>query len=400
MDLFGLENSQEFAVSWWPKITDPIQAISPIWNTTRFFGTHVYRFQPATERPTLLELSLLVAITIMRIYMMYIIFVTDAWDLIFVSSSQLVEKGLDIVLKLPFVMMLFAPWLFLIRKPLFSHISRDAVIFDTLMARYNYPPNYQFFHMLSTILTMAAISIPVFSLAFIRGFEFWMDHFIVLTFVGFSWAGGLLLNTMCNVLLLHVLFRLEVINDLLRKNFISNCVQHNTSYARQLIKTVMRMHDKLSDISSDCSKCFAITVRENENCAVVITMLHVLASQLITTFAFIRVLFYRYDARELKDCIFYTIGTTSYCLLPIFTIWIAGHIKKRNIITWKLVHRIINTTDVIEVEDLLQQFSEQMNHRIPSVDFRFFDVDWPLLVKACSEACTYLIIMIQFETKQ
>ncbi|XP_061500800.1 uncharacterized protein LOC1282041 [Anopheles gambiae] len=148
--------------------------------------------------------------------MIYIILVTDAWDLIFVSSSQLVEKGLDIVLKIPFAMMLFVPWIFLFRKTKIFYISRDLDIFDALIAKYNYPANYQFFHMFSTLFATAAISIPLLSLASIRGLEFWMDHFFVLTFVGFSWSGGLLYNNICNVLLFHILYRIEVINDFLR----------------------------------------------------------------------------------------------------------------------------------------------------------------------------------------
>uniref|UniRef100_A0A182JRQ7 Gustatory receptor n=1 Tax=Anopheles christyi TaxID=43041 RepID=A0A182JRQ7_9DIPT len=403
MDLFGLENSREYAVSWWPKINDLVHAISPIWNTSRAFGTHVIRFDTTKGRPTSLDLVLSLAITFLRIYMMYIIHVTDAWDLIFVSSSQLVEKGLDIVLKIPFYMMLFVPWIFLFRKRKFSHISEDLAIFDALIAKHNYPLNYQFFHIFSTLLTTASISIPLISLASIRGFEFWMDHFIVLTFVGFSWAGGLLYNTICNVMLFHILYRLEAINDFLRKNFCSNRIQDHRENALPLIKTLMRLHDKLSDISTNCSQCFGFsvgtTVFGTLASLVVLTMIHVLVSQLLTTFAFIRVIFYHFNVVELNDCIFYTIGTTSYCCLPIITIWIAGHIKKRTIVTWKLVHRIINTTAAMEAENLFQQFSEQMNHRTPSVDFRFFDVDWPLLVKACSEAATYLIIMIQFETK-
>uniref|UniRef100_A0A182XNY1 Gustatory receptor n=1 Tax=Anopheles quadriannulatus TaxID=34691 RepID=A0A182XNY1_ANOQN len=395
MDLFGLENSRELVVSWWPKINDIVHAVSPIWNTSRAFGIHVLRFDTTTDRPTLLELVLSFAITIIRIYMIYIILVTDAWDLIFVSSSQLVEKGLDIVLKIPFAMMLFVPWIFLFRKTKIFYISRDLDIFDALIAKYNYPANYQFFHMFSTLFATAAISIPLLSLASIRGLEFWMDHFFVLTFVGFSWSGGLLYNNICNVLLFHILYRIEVINDLLRKSITRDRLEDDLGSVLQLIKTLMRLHDKLSDISTNCSQCFGFSV----GTSVFITMIHVLISQLITTFAFIRVIFYHYNETELNDCIIYTIGTTSYCCLPIITIWIAGHIKKRNVITFKLVHRIINTTNVVEIEDLLQQFSEQMTHRSPSVDFRFFDVDWPLLVKACSEAATYLIIMIQFETK-
>uniref|UniRef100_A0A6E8UZJ9 Gustatory receptor n=1 Tax=Anopheles coluzzii TaxID=1518534 RepID=A0A6E8UZJ9_ANOCL len=420
MDVFGLENSRELVVSWWPKINDVVHAVSPIWNTSRAFGIHVLRFDTTTDRPTLLELVLSFAITVIRIYMIYIILVTDAWDLIFVSSSQLVEKGLDIVLKIPFAMMLFVPWIFLFRKTKIFYISRDLDIFDALVnvpflffvrtscflfsaiiflfiqiAKYNYPANYQFFHMFSTLFATAAISIPLLSLASIRGLEFWMDHFFVLTFVGFSWSGGLLYNNICNVLLFHILYRIEVINDFLRKSITSDRLEDDLGSVLQLIKTLMRLHDKLSDISTNCSQCFGFSV----GTSVFITMIHVLISQLITTFAFIRVMFYHYNETELNDSIIYTIGTTSYCCLPIITIWIAGHIKKRNVITFKLVHRIINTTNVVEIEDLLQQFSEQMNHRSPSVDFRFFDVDWPLLVKACSEAATYLIIMIQFETK-
>uniref|UniRef100_A0A182HK27 Gustatory receptor n=1 Tax=Anopheles arabiensis TaxID=7173 RepID=A0A182HK27_ANOAR len=395
MDVFGLENSRELVVSWWPKINDVVHAVSPIWNTSRAFGIHVLRFDTTTDRPTLLELVLSFAITVIRIYMIYIILVTDAWDMIFVSSSQLVEKGLDIVLKIPFAMMLFVPWIFLFRKTKIFYISRDLDIFDALIAKYNYPANYQFFHMFSTLFATAAISIPLLSLASIRGLEFWMDHFFVLTFVGFSWSGGLLYNNICNVLLFHILYRIEVINDFLRKSITSDRLEDDLGSVLQLIKTLMRLHDKLSDISTNCSQCFGFSV----GTSVFITMIHVLISQLITTFAFIRVMFYHYNETELNDSIIYTIGTTSYCCLPIITIWIAGHIKKRNVITFKLVHRIINTTNVVEIEDLLQQFSEQMNHRSPSVDFRFFDVDWPLLVKACSEAATYLIIMIQFETK-
>ncbi|XP_035919726.1 uncharacterized protein LOC118517577 [Anopheles stephensi] len=324
--------------------------------------------------------------------MIYVIFTTDSWNLLFTSSSQYVENGLDILLKIPIAMVVCIPWIMLVRKPQIARLSHDFIIFDKLMTKFKYQNNYQFFHIIATIFAVIDILIPLAILAAIRGFNFWFVHFLVLGFVGFSWSGGLLFNTTFNILLFHILYRMEVVNDLLRDILHSDRSQSSKEATLEQIKTIMRMHDKLGDIANNCSRCFAISI--------VLTMLHVLVSQLFTVFAFVRVLFYHYDANELKDCIFYIIGTTSYCMMPISTIWMAGDIKKRTVVTWKLIHRIINTTEAMEVEDLLQQFSEQMNHRSPSIDFRLFDVDWPLLVQACSEAATYLIIMIQFGTKQ
>ncbi|XP_053660314.1 uncharacterized protein LOC128709341 [Anopheles marshallii] len=324
--------------------------------------------------------------------MIYVVFTTDSWDLLFTSSSQYVENGLDILLKIPIGLVVFFPWIFLLRKPQISLLSHDLAVFDKLVSKCNYTPNYQFFHIVATIFTTIDVGVPLIILVAIRGLSFWMNHFIVLAFIGVSWSAGLLFNTVFNIILYHILYRVEVINDLLRKLLYRDRFQNNTPDTMELIRTVMRLHDKLGDIANNCSRCFAMTT--------VLTMIHVLVSQMLTTFALIRVAFYHYDAIELKDCIFYMIGTMSYCLLPIGTIWMAGDIKKRTVVTWKLVHRFINTTDDTEIEDLLQQFSEQMNHRSPSIDFRFFDVDWPLLVKACGEATTYLIIMIQFDIKQ
>ncbi|XP_052890778.1 uncharacterized protein LOC128298992 [Anopheles moucheti] len=324
--------------------------------------------------------------------MIYMVFTTESWDLLFTSSSQFVEKGLDILLKIPIGLVVFIPWIFLLRKPQISHLSHDLAVFDNLMKKYNYPHNYQFFHIIATIFTTIDVGIPLIILAAIRGFSFWMKHFMVLTFLSVSWSAGMLFNTVFNILLYHILYRVEVINDLLRKLLYCDRFENNTLDTMELIRTLMRLHDKLGDIANNCSRCFAITT--------VLTMIHVLVSNILTTFALIRVVFYHYDAIELRDCIFYMIGIMSYSLLPICTIWMAGDIKKRTVLTWKLIHRFINTADDIEIEDLLQRFSEQMNHRSPSIDFRFFDVDWPLLVKACSEASTYLIIMIQFDIKQ
>uniref|UniRef100_A0A182RG20 Gustatory receptor n=1 Tax=Anopheles funestus TaxID=62324 RepID=A0A182RG20_ANOFN len=419
MDVFGFENNREYTVSWWPKISDHIQALSTIWNTSRAFGAFTVPFNPRTDKPTTIELLSSTVLTAIRLYMIYVVFTTDSWDLMFTSSSQYVEKGMDILLKIPIVLVVIFPWIFLLRKVQFIQISYDIGVFDKQMLKYNHPLNYQFFHIFATLFTIVNVVVPLIILVAMRGVRFWMEHFIVLTFIGSSWSSGLMFNTVFNILLYHILYRVQVINDLLRyakcqfskmtsrgnttankkfpflffrKLLYQDRFQLDTANTLALIKTIMRLHDKLGDIANNCSRCFAITT--------VLTMIHVLVSQILTTFALIRVVFYHYDAIELKDCILYIIGTTTYCWMPICTIWMAGDIKKRTIVTWKLIHRFINTTDDIEVEDLLQQFSEQMNHRSPSIDFRFFDVDWPLLVKACSEAATYLIIMIQFDVKK
>ncbi|XP_050070666.1 uncharacterized protein LOC126558659 [Anopheles maculipalpis] len=324
--------------------------------------------------------------------MIYVIFTTESWDLLFTSSSQYIEKGLDILLKIPIALVVFIPWIILMRKPQIASLSRDLAVFDKLMAKCNYPHNYQLLHIIAAFFAATNVLIPLIILAALRGFDFWADHFLVLGFVGYSWSGGLLFNTTFNILLFHILYRIEVVNDLLRDLLQTNCSQNSVVETLEKIKTITRMHDKLGDIANNCAKCFAISI--------VLTMLHVLISEILTIFAFVRALFYHHDVDELQDCIFYILGTTSYCTMPIATIWIAGDMKKRTVVTSKLIHRIINTTNVVEIEDLLQQFSEQMNHRSPSIDFRLFDVGWPLLVKACSEAATYLIIMIQFDTKQ
>uniref|UniRef100_A0A182SCM9 Gustatory receptor n=1 Tax=Anopheles maculatus TaxID=74869 RepID=A0A182SCM9_9DIPT len=286
MDAAGLVNSRTYTVRWWPNVNDHIQSLSPVWNTSKIFGSYTIPFNPPTDKPTILELFSATALTVLRIYMIYVIFTTEAWDLMFTSSSPLVQDGLDILLKIPIAMVVFIPWIILVRKPQIARLSYDLTVFDKQMTMCNYQHNYQLFHIIGTIFAAIDILIPLTILAAIRGFHFWIDHFIVLAFVGFSWSIGLLFNTTFNILLFHIMYRIEVVNDLL-----------------------------------------------------------------------------------------------SYCLMPISTIWMAGDIKKRTVVTWKLIHRIINITDVMEIEDLLQQFSEQMNHRSPSIDFRFFDVDWPLLVQ-------------------
>uniref|UniRef100_A0A182VW92 Gustatory receptor n=1 Tax=Anopheles minimus TaxID=112268 RepID=A0A182VW92_9DIPT len=392
MDVFGLENSRVYTLSWWPKINDHVLSLSPTWNASRLFGAFILPFNPANEKSTVLELLATAALATLRVYMIYITITSDSWDLLFMSSSQFVEKSLDMLLKIPMGFVLVIPWIFLLRKPQISQLSYDLGVFDKLVMKNGYPQNYQFFHFISTIVAIIDIIMPMTILTAIRGMSFMKEHFIVLSFIGTSWSAGLLFNTTFNMILYHMLYRVEVINDLLRKLLNHDHYKNNKEDTMKLIRLLMRLHDKLGDIANNCSRCFAMMI--------ILGMIHVLISQMLTTFALSRVIFYHYDVNELIDCTFYIIGTTGYSAVPIVTIWMAGSIKKRTIITWKLIHRFINTTDDIEIEDLLQQFSEQLNHRSPCIDFRFFDVDWPLLVKACSEAATYLVIMIQFDIKQ
>uniref|UniRef100_A0A182LVS6 Uncharacterized protein n=1 Tax=Anopheles culicifacies TaxID=139723 RepID=A0A182LVS6_9DIPT len=101
MDVFRLQNSRTYTLSWWPKINDHVHSLSSIWNTSRLFGAYIVPFNPPTDKPTNMELFTSVAFSALRIYMSYVIITADSWDLLFVSSSPYVEKGLDILLKLP-----------------------------------------------------------------------------------------------------------------------------------------------------------------------------------------------------------------------------------------------------------------------------------------------------------
>uniref|UniRef100_A0A182NR13 Gustatory receptor n=1 Tax=Anopheles dirus TaxID=7168 RepID=A0A182NR13_9DIPT len=397
MDTHGVNSQPPRVWWWWPNANDHVHSFAPIWISAQLFGVHTISHDQANYKPSMWELLSAFGLTALRIYLIHATLTTDSWDLLFKSSSVIVEQGLDILLKLPLLLMLISPWLQLLRKPIILTISHDLKVFDEMIESYSYPQSFQFYHAITTMISVVCIANPLIILAWIRGFSFWIQHFFVITFVAASWTGGLLFNSFFNVLILHIVGRLESINDILNNILHNETIGSDAPKPLNLIKALMRLHDKLSDISSNCSSCFCYTVYCEY---IVLMMLHVMAAQILAVFAVIRVIFYHYDETEFKDCVLYLIGTSFYCILPLIAIWFAADLKKRTIITWKLVHRIINTTNSAEVEDLLQQFSEQMSHRTANVDFRFVDGDWSLLVKACSEVATYLIIMMQFERKQ
>ncbi|XP_050086646.1 uncharacterized protein LOC126571852 [Anopheles aquasalis] len=167
--------------------------------------------------------------------------------------------------------------------------------------------------------------------------------------------------------------------------------KRSTQDTIRLIRKVRQLQDKLCDVTTNCSACFGVPV--------VFVMVHSLTCQLVVMYAFIRVLAHQYGGTELSDTIYYIVGSSLYALLPTFSIALAGELRKSCITTWKRVHGLINKASSTEIEDELQWLSEQMSHRMPSIDLQWFDVDWPIYVKACSELATYLIIMIQFESK-
>ncbi|XP_058117547.1 uncharacterized protein LOC131288933 [Anopheles ziemanni] len=333
----------------------------------------------------------LLCLTAAKLYFIRLTLITDSWNLIFVSSSPLVAKGLDLLLKIPFFSLLFIPWLFLYRRSLITQISLDLDFFDLKIASYNYHQNFQFYHLLTSICATICCVVPFIILITMRGYEFWMNNFEVNTFIAYSWSGGLLFYTMFNLLLYFVLSRVKDINHILRRMLNIENMDSTKTETLQTIQMLSKLHDKLCDVTNNLSTCFAMPV--------VFIMVHICISQILATFAFIRVCFYHHDPDEFKDSLFILTGTVCYSLLSIVSIGLAGEMKKCSVITWKLIHRMINKTTSVEVEDRLQRLSEQMGHRVPHIDFRFFDVDWALFVKACSESATYLIILIQFDSK-
>ncbi|XP_053670656.1 uncharacterized protein LOC128720979 [Anopheles nili] len=328
--------------------------------------------------------------------MIWITLTTETFNMLFTSSSTIVKHGLDTLLRIPFFLVLAAPWISLIMKSRITKIIFNLGLIDAELEKYFYYQKHQLVHLLATLFTIMSCFFPVVILASIRGVAFWINNFSVITFIAYTWTGGLFFSAIFNLLIYSVVLRLEAINYLLQQisnseKLQSEILDEHVAKKMRLIESLSNLHDILCDVATHCTTCFAVPI--------VLVMLHILILQILTAFAFLRVVFYHLDAAELNDSVFYMIGAVSYSLLSTSCILLAGVLRRHTIITWKLTHRIINVTKSILIEDRLQRFSEQMNHRVPNVDCWFFVLDWPFFLKVCSEAATYLIILIQFESK-
>ncbi|XP_058060931.1 uncharacterized protein LOC131211471 [Anopheles bellator] len=359
----------------------------------KLLGVHVISADSHTAKEgAAVQWFWIVLLTLLRIYFIFVTLRTDAWGLIHISSSGLVEQSMAILMQLPFFALLLTPWLFQAHKVRILRMFSDLERFDAEIAKLCCCRNYQVHHLLGSLSTvMCCIFHPIF-LAGIRGVEFWSDHFMAGAFMSYCWSGGICFYMMFNLLLYFVWTRAETINHVLKKLTYRIDSECDVQETLRLIRTLRKLQDKLCDVTHDCSVSYGTPM--------VMLMIHILVSLLVATFAFLRVVFYRYIAAEAYDAAFYMVGTVLYSALSIMSIALAGELRKCSINTWKLVHRLINLTTSAEIEDELQWLSEQMSHRLPSIDLLFFDVDWLLLVRATGELATYLIIMIQFDAIQ
>uniref|UniRef100_A0A182Q6B8 Uncharacterized protein n=1 Tax=Anopheles farauti TaxID=69004 RepID=A0A182Q6B8_9DIPT len=118
------------AWSWWPRITDHVHSFSPLWVTAKTFGVHTLSYDQSSYKATPRELLVAFVLTMIRVYFIHLTFTTEAWITIFQSSSVIVERGLDVLLKLPMLLVFVTPWLLLLRKTHILAISYDIKLFD------------------------------------------------------------------------------------------------------------------------------------------------------------------------------------------------------------------------------------------------------------------------------
>uniref|UniRef100_A0A182FZN7 Gustatory receptor n=1 Tax=Anopheles albimanus TaxID=7167 RepID=A0A182FZN7_ANOAL len=392
MFIFQRHVAREYVFKWWFSCESFVQSFAPIWGATKVCFVHNVSLNGTDGDNRTVRWLKLIAITVFRIYLLSVTLTTDSWDLIFISSSPLVERGLGFLLKMPFLYLLFIQWIMEYKKEQVVRVFSDMECFDAEIIKFNCSRNYQLFHLMASVWVVVLNTVPSVILLLMRGYQFVVNNFSVCGYISFSWNGGLCYFTLFILLLHAILIRVDAIN-LVLKNLSAVIMEKkgNTHDTIRLIRKVRLLHDKLCDVATNCSACFGVPV--------VFVMIHSLTCQLLVMYAFIRVHTYRYGDIELSDTIYYLVGSSLYALLPTFSIMLAGELRKSSITTWKRVHELINKASSTEVEDELQWLSEQMSHRIPTIDLQWFDVDWPIYVKACSELATYLIIMIQFKSK-
>ncbi|KXJ77036.1 hypothetical protein RP20_CCG008392 [Aedes albopictus] len=387
--------------SWWFSVLNNVDSLNHIHVALKVFGIVAYTIVDRINCEIIVSVSDLVLLAIFSLFRIYGIVIgvqNELWETLVDGEPAAIVYGFASLMVLVIVVISVTPIYVMVHRQKVQDILKDFKEYDDEVGQLGYPMNHQYYHFrVSVFLTicLAALGAIVAITLSLRNIEYQLDVLIFLAFFCAGCFGNTLFHTALNVLILGVHGRLQLLNrclkELLQETDGRSINQHKVGQLRRdvVIVQAAKLYDKLCDASEGISVVFSSPL--------ILQSINTFFVHLLSSYAGMRVFLHQATPQQTVNAGLYLSWSLYFLFFVCQTILYLAALRHQKSILLGIVHRSLNLPQNEFLIDRFHQLSEQITSRAPHITFFFFELHPLIIVQACGELATYLLILVQFD---
>ncbi|XP_039440754.1 uncharacterized protein LOC120421592 [Culex pipiens pallens] len=378
---------------WWFPVAGTLGSLSPLYVALKLFGVTLITVGDQDRvRVTLADWCLLAIVTGVKFWGVLDGIVRGYWKGFVDSEVEVIEYCLGFSLIVMILVVLVVPFYVMLHLKRVEDLLGDLKAFDEELKRLGYPRNHRYYHFITTIVVtscLVVIGLVMLSTLIPRDTKWLLETWLFLAIVNASSAGYTLYHTALNMAILAIHSRLQLMNRCVQERLERDTGGDEADARTNLVVQLAKLYDKLCDASSAISVVFGVPHA--------VFFINIFFMHVVACYAILRVLLGIASAREAANAWIY-LGWSGYFNSFLFqTVVFDAAMKQQTDKFCTTVHRCLNAVHNLPVVEQLLQLAEQVASDAPNITYFLFELHPSVLVQACGELATYLVILIQFD---
>ncbi|XP_058817588.1 uncharacterized protein LOC131680889 [Topomyia yanbarensis] len=381
------------SLAWWFPVRNNLESLSQLQVVLKLFGVMIYTVVDRVScriEITLGDWLLLAIFTTLRVYGTVDGLVNDRWQPLVESDLQAVMYGMGFTIFFMIVLLTVLPFYLMLLHRRFEVLLQLLNEFDEEFNRLGYPRDHRYHHFRTTgyvLLCLTALAI-IFAITFmLRDRNFLWEALLFLSTFNATCFAYTLQHAGLNMMIFATHSRMELMNRYIREML--GPEGGNGRQKEDLVMQLARLYDKLCDVTEIINVVLCAPLFFN--------FINTFFLHVTSCYACMRILLNRATPSETSNSLLYLSWSGYFNIFVFQTVTFATRLRQQTSTFVGAVHRHLNQPHNRRIITRLQQLSEQIDNRAPSVTFFLFELHPSLIIQAGGELATYMLILIQFE---